>query len=182
MKTRMRYYEFGGFFAIGIISVVLAVMYWLTNTTNIFIRWFLPINNSLWEMGKLMFISVLIYSVIEYVAFGRKYDNFLFSKISTLFIAPIIFVVGSYGLDLLFRNVFTITHIIVFAIAVGVGQYVSYFFMEKEYYFKLMNAFAVIALFLMLMTFLAYSNPNKSFSSPIFKPMNQYQNHILYYK
>jgi hypothetical protein len=178
MKVKMKKYEFGGFFAISAISLVLLLIFLFTSVDNAIYRWFFPINNSLWETGKLMFTAILLYSIVELFIFGHKYSNFIFSKSATLFIAPLIYIFGSYLIDSIIGVVYTNTHIVLFLISIGIGQYLSYYFMEREYYFKLMNAYGVIAIVIMLVTFLAYSHYKVNFNSPIFNPMNIYEKNI----
>ena len=74
---KMRKYEMLGFFIIPLISALLLLIFWLI-PSNFIIDGIRPTTNSLWQVGKLMFISVLIYSVIEYFIFGREFDNFYF--------------------------------------------------------------------------------------------------------
>jgi hypothetical protein len=122
-----------------------------------------------------MFFSILIYSIIEYFIYGHKYDNFIFAKTATLFMAPLIFVAGCIIIDILLGGVFMNGHILVYALAIIAGQYLSYYFMHKEYYFKLMNAYGMISIIVMLGLFLNFSNPNGDNDFLIFKSMDTYK-------
>src|SRR5690554_1516976 len=141
---KLKKYEYWGFFVILGISALYMIFSLYINVDNIFLDWFTPISNSLWEFGKLMFSSILLYSIVEYFVFGREYPNFFFAKAATLFLAPIIFIFGSYLLDIIIGIVYPTTHILMFIIAVGLGQYFSYVIMEREFYFRYMNSYAII--------------------------------------
>lgn len=175
----MRKYEMLGFFIIGLISILLALLFWLLPTTFI-TNGIGPTNDSLWQIGKLMFFSIFIYSIIEYFIFGRKFDNFVFAKVATMFIAPLFYIAFSYILDMGMGDASINNHIIAYLTAIFVGQYASYYLLQKGYYFKLMNAYAVIGIILMLFIYIGYGNVTNSFDSPIFKPMNNYKSFIKY--
>lgn len=178
----MKKYEFSGFFAISGLSFILLLIFMFSNINNFFYNIFMPINNSLWEISKLMFSSILIYSIIEYFIFGKEYDNFIFSKVATLFIGPAIFILSSYLIDLAIGNVIDNIHVLLFVISIGLSQYLSFYFMQKEFYFNLMNAYAIVGFIVMMATLMAYSNPKLNLNAPIFRPMDNYENRILYNK
>lgn len=179
MKT-MKKYEYAGFFVIIAISTAFTLLFFYGNTNHFIIDWFLPVNTSLWEFAKLMFTSILIYTIIEYFAFGHEFKNFFFAKAGTLFLAPIIFVLGSYLLDYVIGTVYTTTHLLMFMTAIGLGQYISYLFFESGYYFKLMNEYAVIGTILMITMLLSQIYQTASLDGAIFKPMKLYQERILF--
>jgi hypothetical protein len=144
------------------------------------LTYMLPLSYSLWDFAKLMFFSILIYSIAQYFIFGRHFPNFFFAKAATLFIAPILFILGSYLIDLLLGTAYITTHVLVFAISVGAGQYLSYLFMRHELHFRLMNAYAVLGTFVMLAVIFAFLQDTRTFNAPIFRPMETYQRNIQF--
>ncbi len=179
MKT-IKNYEYAGFFVITILSLFFTLLFFYSNPTNILSNWFLPINTSLWEFAKLMFTSILIYTIIEYFAFGHQVRNFFFAKGGSLFLAPIIFVLGSYLIDFAIGTVYTTTHVLMFMTAVALGQYISYLFFESGYYFKLMNEYAVMGTILMIVMLLSQMYQTANINGAIFKPMPLYEKQILF--
>jgi hypothetical protein len=174
--TRMRRYEVMGVFVISAISALLGSIFLNYYPTN-FITWLLlPNTNSLWQAGKLMVVCILIYSILEYIVFGRKYANFFFAKAATLLLAPLLFVLACYYIDVLVGSVVEWAHYLVYFMAIIFGQWVSYYFMQKQLYFKLVNAYGVLTILLIIFVFVAYSS--YTFTSPIFEPMQQYKSII----
>ncbi|HHX16586.1 MAG TPA: hypothetical protein GX725_01550 [Mollicutes bacterium] len=176
---KMRKYEMLGFFIIPLISALLLLIFWLI-PSNFIIDGIRPTTNSLWQVGKLMFISVLIYSVIEYFIFGREFDNFLFSKAATLFIAPIVFMLSSYVIDILLGGASFNNHLICYILGLALGQYISYYILRVGYNFKLMNAYALFGIVLMMGLYISFGRIVDTFQNPIYRPMEQYQEHIRY--
>lgn len=175
----MRKYEILGFFIIILISICLAIIFWLL-PSNFIVDGLGPTNNSLWQIGKLMFISILVYTFIEYFVFGHDFHNFTFAKSATMFIAPIIYIGLSYIVDLGLGGASFNNHLLTYATAVATGQYISYFILRDGFYFRLMNGYAILGILLMLALYIGYGRTTDSFSSLIFKDMDGYQTHIRY--
>ncbi len=172
--------EYWGFLAILGISLGLIGVAFYTNINNIFLDWLLPINTSLWEFGKLMFTSIILYSIIAYFVYGKEYDNYFFAKAATLFLAPMIFIFGSYLVDVIIGTVYMNTHIIMFVAAVSLGQYFSYSLMREGFYFKLMNAYAVLGTVVMLVILLSLIYDAVEIQGAIYKPMEEYQQYHIF--
>lgn len=175
----MRKYEMLGFFIISLISIALALLFWAL-PSNYIIDGIGPTTDSLWQMGKLMFVSTLIYTVIEYFIFGHEFDNFTFAKAAAIFIAPLIYMGASYLLDMGMGSATFNNHIITYAIAIGIGQYVSFYILRNGYYFKLMNGYAILGILLMMTLYITFGKHTDTFESPIFKSMKSYQTIIKY--
>ncbi|HHT38638.1 MAG TPA: hypothetical protein GXZ95_04405 [Mollicutes bacterium] len=175
----MRKYEILGFFIIPLISIALILLF-LVIPPNFVINGIKPTTDSLWQVGKLLFISILIYSITEYFVFGRNFDNFFFSKAAAIFLAPIIFVLSSYVLDILLGGASLNNHIISYGLAVGLGQYISYYLLKEGYRFKLMNAYAIFGVLIMLGLYIGFGRTTDSFQGAIYKPMKEYREHIRY--
>lgn len=175
----MRKYEMLGFFVISIISIILAILFWIL-PPNYILDGIGPTTDSLWQIAKLMFISILIYTIIEYFIFGREFDNFTFAKAATLFISPLLYIGTSYILDLGLGSATFNNHLLTYAISVALGQYVSFYIIRNGYYFKLMNGYALAGILLMLTLYITFGKITDSFNAPIFKSMRSYQTYIKY--
>ena len=175
--VKLRDYEMIGIFIILGIALILGLFAMNFDLTNSVLRVFLPTNTSLWEIGKLLFVSTLIYAIFEYFAFGDHYENFGFAKLGSLVLGPLCYILITYLVDLSFGNVNLFVHVLMFFISIALAQYISYYLMEKQIYFKLMNVYAGISVVTILLTFVVYTN-NRAFSHPIFSEMKTYQNQV----
>ncbi len=173
----MRKYEMLGFFVISLISIALSLAF-RALPSNLIFDGIGPTSDSLWQVGKLMFISILIYATAEYFVFGHRFDNFTFAKAATLFISPLIYIGLSYFVDYGLGGVTFNGHVMTFAIALVIGQYLSYFILRDGFYFQLMNGYAVLGILLMLGIYISFGSITDTFNSPIFKTMDGYKEHI----
>lgn len=177
--VNMKKYEYTGFFVICAISLLIAWLF-ISNPISGLLGLFFPLNSSLWEISKLMFTSILIYSIYEYFVFGKRYGNFWFAKASSMLFGPMIYIFLSYLLDVSIGTSYAATHLITFAFSVALAQYISYNFMQYELYFKLINAYGIVAIIALFTIFTIYNGRTNAFSGAIFEPMEQYQKTINY--
>ncbi len=173
----MKRLEYIGIVVISLISLSLLLLL-VDNINYVFFNLFIPMNTGIWEIGKLMFTSILIYSIVEYFSIGKKYRNFWFAKASSMLFGPSIYIFLSYFIDITIGISFLLTHIIVFVLSVGIAQYISYYFLEKELYFKLVNVYGVIAIITILTVFTVYNERRGTLHGPIFRPRDQYKVNI----
>ena len=178
----MRKSEFFGFLIICSIALALTLVFYTTNVNNWFLNMFVPVTNSLWDFGRVMFMSILIYSVFQYFVFGKFYPNFFFAKAAALFLAPMIFLIGSYYTEGLAGITYANSRILMFVLAVGLGQSISFYFLQNELYFKLMNGYAILGIVLMLSVFLANLYQSRTYNHPIFNPERPQQQNILLFR
>ncbi len=180
MLDNLRRNEYVGFFVILGLSV-LASLYFYYPVVNVsFLYWILPHNTGLWEFGRVMFTAILLYSIIQYFILGREFPNFIFAKVAVIFIAPIIFIAGTYSINILIGEAYAATHIIMYVVSLALGQVIGYQFIKNEFYFKLMNGYAVLGTIVMLLVFASYLNQTEQFRSPIFKPMEQFRESFMF--
>jgi hypothetical protein len=173
----MRKFEMLGFFIISLISITLGLLFWVL-PSNFITNGIGPTTDSLWQIGKLMFISTLIYILFEYFIFGREFDNFAFAKSATLFLGPLIYIGASYVFDILMGGASFNNHVITYALGLGLGQYISFYILREGYHFRIMNVYAVLGIIAMLTLYITLGNITDSFGGPIFRPMNSYKNYI----
>ncbi len=176
--NRLRNYELIGIPVIMMIAVVfISIFSNLGAGTTIWNQLIVPGNISLFQIAQYMFMSIVIYSAFEYAVIGDDYHNFLFAKASAAIAGPFIFLFLTYFLNTTMIYTSTSIYIATFLIGVTLGQLLSYYFLREGLYFKLMNAYGVIAIILALMVFYAYSS-NRVFYSPLFEPLDTYENII----
>jgi hypothetical protein len=173
----MRKYKILGFFIISILSIILAILFWVL-PSNIITDGLGPTTDSLWQIGKLMFTSILLYSIFEYFVFGKSFKNFIFAESSTLFIGPLLYIGFGYITDTIFKSSTLNNHIIAYSFALIIGLYISYFIMKEKYYFKLMNAYALVGILTMIIICFSFGSYTDNFEGPIFKSTRHYVEYI----
>ena len=87
---------------------------------------FAAVNESVWEHLKLAFWPAVVYAVFEYVAFGKDAAGFIPSKSVGVLLMPICIVILFYGYKALLGHHVLWLDILIFFIAVCVGQVSSY--------------------------------------------------------
>lgn len=123
---------------------------WLPND---FIAIFFPVNESIWEHMKMIYTTMMIYSIIELFIFKKfkiEYNNFVLStyisSIITILVELILFV-PIY--KLIGENmIVTLTTLV---ISLFVGQIINYIILKKDY-IKHSN---IISIIFIIITFIA---------------------------
>jgi len=90
------------------------------------IAWFFAVNESVWEHFKLAFWPGLLYAMLEYLALRRSVNNFWVGKCLGLFSMPVAVAVLFYGYTAVLGHHHLVLDILIFLLAVGIGQWVSY--------------------------------------------------------
>ncbi len=96
-----------GFPVVGIIGCINHFVYRLSGCNPV-IGTIVPINESTWEHLKLLFFPYILYTITEYIIYGKKINGFLFSRIKGLLIGLIFIPAGFYTyISVLGNNYFT---------------------------------------------------------------------------
>ena len=90
------------------------------------IAWLVPVNESVWEHFKLAFWPGLLYAMLEYLALRRAVNNFWVGKCLGLFSMPVAVAALFYGYTAVLGHHYLALDILIFLLAVGIGQLVSY--------------------------------------------------------
>lgn len=61
-----------------------------------FVSYFAPINESIWEHQKLLFTPVVLFTVIELLAYGKSIRNFLPVKVLSIIIGIFVIIISFY--------------------------------------------------------------------------------------
>jgi len=83
------------------------------------------VNESVWEHLKLGFWPALIYFLIEYSYINKSTSNLLFAKAIGIFLIPVIITVLFYAYTAFIEDML-VADLLIFAVAVVVGQITSY--------------------------------------------------------
>jgi len=119
---------------------------------------FASVNESVWEHFKLGFWPMCLYAAIEYRFLYERVNNFLTAKAVAVYIIPIITGLVFYGYTAIIGEEILIFDIIIFLIAIIVGQLTSYKVMTSAKLPKYTNIISpifiiLLAFVLMLFTF-----------------------------
>jgi hypothetical protein len=118
---------------------------------------FSAVNESTWEHLKLAVIPAIIWAIAEKKIFKIKSDNFISAKTISIYLMPIIIVVGFYSYTaILGRNLLPID-IFLFIISVIIGQYVSYRLIIKPNFSKKRDRACLMSLIIILFAFIVFT-------------------------
>ena len=121
------------------------------------IAWFFAVNESVWEHFKLAFWPGGLYAMFEYLALRRSANNFWVGKCLGLFSMPVAVAVLFYGYTAVLGHHHLALDILIFLLAVGVGQWVSYRILAAADMGTTVRRGAVIGLVVMAAAFALFS-------------------------
>ncbi len=84
------------------------------------------VNESVWEHFKIAFWPALLYAILEYPFLRRSTSNFMMAKAIGIYIMPIVIAVIFYSYTAIVGEEILIVDILIFFIAVALGQLASY--------------------------------------------------------
>ena len=115
------------------------------------------VNESVWEHLKLGFWPALVYAALEYGRFGKSANNFPLAKTLGIYLIPITIVVLFYAYTAILGHDLFIADILIFVVAVIVGQLVSYKLLVASPLPARVNRFAPIALAVLGILFVLFT-------------------------
>lgn len=119
---------------------------------------FASVNESVWEHFKQGFWPMCIYGAIEYGFLRKRTNNFFTAKAAAVYLIPVITGLSFYGYTAIIGKEILIVDILIFLVAVVIGQLTSYRILTSSRlpaYTNGISIFFIIvqALVLMLFTF-----------------------------
>lgn len=87
---------------------------------------FAAVNESVWEHFKLAFWPALIYAIVEYPFLRQSANNFFLAKAVGIFVMPLVIGVVFYAYTAIAGEEILIVDILLFFVAVALGQLASY--------------------------------------------------------
>ena len=123
---------------------------------NPFVGVFSAVNESVWEHLKLGFWPALTYAIIEYRLLKRPASRFFPAKAVGIYLIPLI-IVSSYYLYTAFLKENLTLDILIFIIAVVVGQLTSYKLLAWKGKSESYTGISIIALILLAFLFVIFT-------------------------
>ncbi len=124
----------GAFVIFGIGALWHFIFEWIGDP--VWLGWFLPVNESVWEHVKLMYWPAVLYFIVEGIFLWKKTNNFLFTKMVVLFLNPIVNIIIFYTYSgITGYESFIIDSIILF-ITTCVQQWISYKLLTRDEVWK----------------------------------------------
>ena len=148
VNKRILRWELGGIAFIIILGAVLHFAFeWSGSWTPL--GAIAAVNESVWEHLKLGFWPALVYAALEHVRFGKSAHNFLFAKTLAICVVPITIVVLYYVYTAILGHGLLVIDILIFVVAVVVGQLVSYRLLIASPLPKKVNRLAPVAVIIL---------------------------------
>ena len=118
---------------------------------------FAAVNESVWEHLKLAFWPAVVYAVVEYFAFGRDVAGFGWAKSAGILAMPLCIVLLFYSYKALLGHHILWLDILIFLVAVSVGQVSSYLLLAAGHRHARLGWVGLVALVLLGLCFAAFS-------------------------
>jgi hypothetical protein len=157
MKRSILKWELFGIIFVFLLGALLHFVFEWSGEVNI-VGVIASVNESVWEHFKQGFWPMCLYAAIEYRFLRSHANNFLAAKAVAVYIIPIITGLVFYGYTAITGEEILVVDILIFLVAVTVGQLTSYKLMTLSKLPKYANIISLIfiislALILMLFTF-----------------------------
>jgi hypothetical protein len=157
MKRNLLKWEIAGFFFIGLIGAALHFTFELSDFSSNVVAYFSAVNESTWEHLKMVFFPGLVFALIEYTYVREEVNNYLVAKAASLFLMPLIIVVGWYlYAPAVGRSIFPLD-LLLFYIAVAVGQVVSYRILTRPPLAKRYQQLSIAGILLLFVAFSTFT-------------------------
>ena len=158
MKKYVLKWELSGILFVFLLGALLHFLFEWSGESRI-VGLFASVNESVWEHFKQGFWPMCLYSAIEYGFLRGRVNNFLTAKAAAVYIIPIITGLVFYGYTAIIGEEILIVDIIIFLVAIVIGQLTSYKIMTSSKlpkYTAFISPLFIILLALILMLFTFY--------------------------
>lgn len=130
MYDKLKSVQFIGILFTVILGTLLHFTYeWSGNRP--FIALFSPVNESVWEHLKLLFVPFLLFSLLEYIFLGEDYPNLMMANSIGLIIGLVFLVVLYYIYTSILGSHFLVLDILIFIISVFMTFTLAYLFTRQ---------------------------------------------------
>lgn len=156
-----RYHIIGFIFTI-ILGSILHFTYDFFNK-NLIVGYFSAVNESTWEHLKLLITPIIIFSIYEYLAYGKNIDNFIIIKALSILLGMFVIIVSFYTYKGIIGKDYFILDIATFILGAFAAYYFSYkTIKDKKFYNENSNYIGIIIYFLLIFAMIYFTtNPPK---------------------
>lgn len=155
MKYKILSWELYGIIFVFIVGALLHFVFeW--SGESFFVGALASVNESVWEHFKQGFWPMAIYATFEYGLFGKYYNNFITAKAVAVYVIPVITGLIFYGYTAILGEEILVLDILIFAVAITLGQLISYRMItlaKLPRYINYLSIISVIILALVLVVF-----------------------------
>jgi len=118
---------------------------------------FASVNESVWEHFKQGFWPMCLYAAIEYRFLRGRVNNFLTAKAVAVYVIPIVTGLVFYGYTAIIGEEILIVDILIFLVAIVVGQLTSYKIMTSVNLPKYTNVVSLIFIILLALILILFT-------------------------
>jgi hypothetical protein len=111
------------------------------------------VNESVWEHFKIAFWPALIYAIIEYPFLRRYTNNFFIAKAIGIYVMPLVIAAIFYGYTAIFGEEILAVDILIFLVAVALGQFASYKILTLQQWPRWLCGVGVVMVILLAVAF-----------------------------
>lgn len=124
---------------------------------NSIVAIFSAVNESVWEHLKLGFWPALLFAIVEYRCLKKSTNNFLFAKTVGIYLIPLIIIILFYAYTTVLGKDLFVMDILIFIIAVIVGQLSSFRLLVSKEMPKYLEKISLIALVILGIAFVLFT-------------------------
>ena len=115
------------------------------------------VNESVWEHLKIGFWPALFYAILEYPFLKRFTNNFMIAKAAGICAIPVGIVVLFYSYTAAIGRHILVVDILIFIIAIAVGQIISYRILVEHQLSRLLSKLGLALLLLLAVCFVLFT-------------------------
>lgn len=144
-----------GFFFISIIGTLSHFVYNWTGENGI-VGAFFAVNESSWEHLKIAIIPAFVWLIVEFFILDNK-NNFCIAKITSFITIMLSILILFYGYKFILGKDMLILDILIFYVAIGLGQFVSYKLINVKQLPNILNYISFELLILLFASFIIFT-------------------------
>jgi hypothetical protein len=152
MRRSVLRWELVGIAVISIVGSVLHFVFeWSGNLEPVGV--FAAVNESVWEHFKIAFWPALLYAIFEYPFLRRYTSNFVIAKAIGIYVMPMAIVIIFYSYTAIIGEEILVVDILIFFIAVALGQLASYKIMTMRQWPRWTGGVGLVMVILLAVAF-----------------------------
>ncbi|MFC2122225.1 DUF6512 family protein [Bacteroidota bacterium] len=156
MENSVRKWELTGILFVFLLGALLHFVFeW--SGESVVVGLVASVNESVWEHFKQGFWPMVFYAAIEYRFLRAYVNNFLVAKAVAVYLIPVITALVFYAYTTFTGEEILVVDIVIFAIAITVGQLTSYKILTSQELPKYANGISLVAIVLLALILMAFT-------------------------